>query len=476
MADQKTVTGGATTGTQQEAELRGSIGVAGIVFLVVAAAAPLTAIGGALPVMLAIGNGPGVPAAYLLVAVVLLLFSVGYAAMSRHVVDTGAFYSYVTAGLGRITGTGAAGLALLTYTAVQAGIYGLAGVTADSLVVKYGGPDVPWWLWSGVLLVCVGLLGYRNIDVGTKVLSVLLVLEVGIVAVVAVAVLVKGGAHGIDLTSFTPSAFDTGSPGIGVMFAVASFVGFEATAIYSEEARDPKRAVPKATYIAVILIGVFYALSSWTVVLGVGTDQVQAAAAKDTSGLVFAVAAQYVGGPASDVMEILLLTSLFAALLAFHNTISRYLFSLGRQGSAPAVLGRSHARHGSPHAGSLAQTATALVVVAAFVLAGADPVLELFTWMSGLATLGVLLLMILVGVAVVVFFARTAADSRLWHTRIAPGLGILGLCAVTWLVLDNFTTLIGGSAGLARLFEGVAVLCFAAGALSAVRRTSRRDG
>lgn len=192
--------------------LRGSVGVAGIVFLVVAAAAPLTAIGGALPVMFAIGNGPGVPAAYLVVAVVLLLFSVGYAAMSRHVVDTGAFYAYVTSGLGRITGSGAASLALLTYTAIQAGIYGLAGATLNSLVTDYGGPDVPWWLWSGLLLLLVALLGYRNIDVGTKVLAVLLVLEVGIVAVVVVAILAKGGADGIDVTSFTPSAFTSGSP------------------------------------------------------------------------------------------------------------------------------------------------------------------------------------------------------------------------------------------------------------------------
>src|SRR4051794_17328891 len=152
--------------------LRGSIGVIGIVFLVVAAAAPLTAIGGALPVMLALGNGPGDPLAYVVAAVVLLLFSVGYAALSRHVVDAGAFYTYVSKGLGARVGVGSAGLALLTYTAIQAGLYGLAGVTAEGLVVQYGGPDLPWWVWSFVLMAVVALLGYRNIDVGTKVLGV----------------------------------------------------------------------------------------------------------------------------------------------------------------------------------------------------------------------------------------------------------------------------------------------------------------
>ena len=193
--------------------LRGSIGVVGIVFLVVAAAAPLTAIGGALPVMLAIGNGAGNPMAYVVAAAVLLLFSVGYAAMSRHVVDAGAFYAYVSKGLGTPVGVGAAGLALLTYTAIQAAIYGLAGATAQGLVVQYGGPDLPWWLWALGLMAVVGVLGYRNIDVGTRVLGVLLTLEIGVIAVVAVAVLAQGGADGIDVRSFTPSAFFPARPG-----------------------------------------------------------------------------------------------------------------------------------------------------------------------------------------------------------------------------------------------------------------------
>jgi amino acid transporter len=447
--------------------LRGSIGVIGIVFLVVAAAAPLTAIGGALPVMLAIGNGPGNPLAYVVAAVVLLLFSVGYAAMSRHVVDAGAFYAYVSKGLGSRVGVGAAGLALLTYTAIQAGLYGLAGATAQGLVVQYGGPDLPWWVWAFVLMAVVALLGYRNIDVGTKVLGVLLTLEIAVIAVVAVAILVQGGADGIDVRSFTPSAFFSGAPGISIMFAIASFIGFEATAIYGEEARNPRRTVPLATYVAVVSIGVFYALASWAIVLAFGSDGVVAAAQADTAGLVFAAAAQYVHPVVADVMVVLLLTSLFAALLAFHNAVSRYLFALGRERRAPAVLGRTHARHGSPHIGSLTQTASAAVIVAVFVLAGSDPVLQLFTWMSGLATVSILVVMVLTSVAVLAFFARTRVDRRIWHTRVAPVLGTLGLAGITVLVLTNFTTLISGDATLATVLLVVIALAFAAGVVVA---------
>ena len=164
---------------------------------------------------------------------------------------------------------------MFAYTTVQAGVYGLAANTIQSLVVKYGGPALPWWVWAFALMAVVGLVGYRNINVGAKVLGVLLVLEVVVIVALSVAVFAQDGAHGIDFTSFTPGAFFSGSPGIAMMFAIGSFVGFEATAIYSEEAKNPKRTVPVATYVAIIVIGVLYAVSSWAVVLAFGSDRSQ---------------------------------------------------------------------------------------------------------------------------------------------------------------------------------------------------------
>ncbi len=60
-----------------------------IVFLVVAAAAPLAAMVGNLPIALGRGNGAGAPGAFLLATLTLICFSIGYAAMGRRVVNTG---------------------------------------------------------------------------------------------------------------------------------------------------------------------------------------------------------------------------------------------------------------------------------------------------------------------------------------------------------------------------------------------------
>lgn len=262
------------------------------------------------------------------------------------------------------------------------------------------------------------------------------------------------------------------------MFAIGSFIGFEATAIYGEETKNPRRTVPIATYVAVITIGVLYAVASWAIVLAFGSDNVQAVALENTADPTFIATTEYLGSVTSDVMMVMLVTSLFAALLAFHNAISRYSHALSRSGFAPRGLSAVHARHGSPHVGSLVQTASAFILVGIFALAGADPVLELFTWMAGVATVAMLVVMVLTSIAIVIFFARSDVDNRLWHTKIAPALGGLGLCAITALVIANFTTLIGGSQVLANVFLAIIAATFIVASVVGhfVIRSRDRDG
>jgi amino acid transporter len=78
----------------------------------------------------------------------------------------------------------------------------------------------------------------------------------------------QGGTASLDATPFTWASFTTGSVAIALLFNFASFIGFEATTIYSEEAKDPKRTVPRATYLAVLTIGAFYTVTTYLMVEG----------------------------------------------------------------------------------------------------------------------------------------------------------------------------------------------------------------
>ena len=119
-----------------------------------------------------------------------------------------------------------------------------------------------------------------SVDVGAKVLGVLMLLEIGSLALVSLAVIFQGGGpDGFDFgASFAPNNIFvgglTGSAGIALAFAFASFIGFEATAIYGEESKDPKRTVPMATYLAVTLITVLFAVTTFAVVSALGAANV----------------------------------------------------------------------------------------------------------------------------------------------------------------------------------------------------------
>jgi amino acid transporter len=427
-----------------------SLGVLGILFFVLSAQAPLTGIAGAVPIAVAIGNGAGAPAAYLAAGVVILLFSVGFVAMGRHVVDAGAFYTYIGKGLGRPTGSGSAGVALFAYCAVQAAMYGLYGATVSGLVEHYSGARVAWWVWALVTMVIVQVLGASGIEMGAKILAVFVLAEFSILIAFALVTFFKGGGpEGLGFTdSFSPSAALEGAPGVALMFAVASMFGFEATAIYGEEAREPRKTVPRATYLSVAVITGFFAFTSWMLVSAHGASQVTGDAGKalesgDAASFVFAPITALFGGWTGDVLPILLATSLFAGILAFHNSANRYLFSLGREGLLPHGLTVINRRH-SPWAAGTVQTGISLLLVMPFAIFGKDPVLTLFSWFSGVAVLGIMLLYFLTSVSVVVFFRRSRADTRPWNTLIAPVLGALGIAGAIWLIIANFTTLIGG--------------------------------
>src|SRR3954463_9189504 len=364
---------------------RRTLGVPDLVFFIVAASAPLTAVAGGQAATYLVTGNRGIPFLFIPLGIILSVFAVGYAAMSRHVADAGAFYTYVVRGLGRIPGVGVAFVALVSYNAMQLGIYGLFGVATSAFMADKIGITLDWQWWCLIGGAIIAVLGILKIDLNARVLGVALILEVIVIVIFDVGVISSPGPEGLTGTGWHPSQSTT-ALGATLTFCVASFVGFESAAIYSEECRDPKRTVARATFIAVGLIAVFYALSSWLLGVAAGPDTIVdpdklVAAGFATNGgpdpttVLFITGQDRLGAFWGDAASLLFATSLFAALLSFHNAVSRYTFALGRERVLPAVFGRVNPRTGSPWIASLTQTILALAVVLVFAIAGADPVL-----------------------------------------------------------------------------------------------------
>ncbi len=422
--------------------LRRSLDTPKIVALVIAAAAPMAAIVGTVPLAFAIGNGAGVPGLYAVAGLILLCFSVGYAAMSRRIVNAGGFYTYISRGLGKPPAIAAGLIAVLSYNATCIGLVGAFGYFLHLGLVQQFHLGVPWQVWAAVIIALVGLLGYRQIDVSARVLRILMAAEVAVLLVLDAFVIARNGASAFPATSLNPGTVFGGASGVTLMFAFASFIGFESAALYGEEAHNPRRSVPLATYFSVTLIAVFYGFTTWVTVGAIGAPHLRSTARASLGNLFFNLSDRYANSALTTVMQVLLITSLFAATLALHNASNRYMFVLGRERVLPGWLGVVHERHGSPHRASLAQTAITTVCVLAFAVAGLNPYLNLATSMIGLGTLGIVTLQATASLSVVAFFWRRP-DRQWWRTVLLPGLGTAGLLTGVVLLARNFRVLVG---------------------------------
>jgi amino acid transporter len=455
---------------------KNSLGVASITFLVISAAAPLTAVAGGVPIAMLLGNGSGVAAGFGIVTVILLAFAVGYVAMARHIANAGAFYAFTAQGLGGRMGGAASMIAILSYNAMQVGVMGLLGAASAQTFGQFG-IVMPWWVWSLATITVVGILGYRQVDLSVKILMVLVLLEYLIVMVIDGAIFLKGGDSGLSIAPFTPAQFLSGSPFIGILFCFAAFIGFEATTIFSEEARNPEKTVPRATFLSVVLIGTFYLLTSWLMANGAGVEKLVPTlqGLSDPTSFLFDLAGRYVGGTVPAIMSILFVTSLFAGVLAFHSAAARYMYVAGREGILPDGVGVTHAQHQSPHIGSVIQTIISFAVISYFAVMGLDPVLHLFTLMTQLGTLGILGLMAVTSFAIMRFFSKAGGlgESSL-ATTILPALTGVVMALLFVIIFAKFGEMTGAT-GLAGVALPLSVVVIAAIGYILGIRLERRD-
>lgn len=455
---------------------RATLSAGFITLLVISAASPLSVVAGGFPLGIMLGNGAGTPALVIMALVLLLLFAAGYTAMATCVTSAGGFYAMVARGLGASAGGAGAMVAVLGYLMLQFGLYGLLGaVTSEALLAQFG-LAVPWWACSLAAMATVAYFGYHQIDFSAKVLAAFVIVEYMAVLTLDVLILAHGGAEGINLDSFGPKAISIGNPFIGLLFCFAAFVGFEATTIYSEEAKDPKRSIPIATYAALLLVGCFYSFSLWCLVLGAGSSKVTATitALGDPTNFLYAMSDVYAGPVLTIILRGMFIVSIYAGLIAFHNSTARYLYSTGREGLLPAQLGRTHSRNKSPHVASIVQTVLCAVVVVGFSTAHADPVLTMFSWLSNLATVCVLTLMIATAISVIVFFRRSSHGYSRTRILLLPLLASLGLCVVLVLAVSNFHVLTGAGHRSSLALLGLVPVAAAGGWLAA-RRLKLRD-
>jgi amino acid transporter len=387
--------------------------------------------------------------------------------MARHVPKSGDFYSFISEGLGNITGLGAAFLAAASYLLLCVGSYAFAGVSTSVLITSMHGPETPWWLWAMLGWASVSILGYFHIEMSAKILSVAMVIEILIVMIFNVAVLASGGAEGVSAEPFSPIAFAHGEVGVTLLYAILVFMGFEATALFRDEVKAPNVTIPRATYGAVLIVGVLYTLSAYGLIVAYGANA-PAIATSNTATMFPDAIGKYVAPAFTQIALVSVIMSALAACVSIHNVLARYIFNLAVDRALPNYLGQIHPRHMSPHRASNAVAFAGALLFLPFIVRNVDGTV-LYGRMTGVGSLGVIVLMAMVSASVVSWFVRRGVPSgaNVFKVYIAPTIATVLLGAIDVFALLHFELVVGGDPGENTYLAGLLGLTMVAGCLVA---------
>ena len=153
---------------------QGAIGIVAVIFMAVANAAPITAMTGNVPIAVGFGNGLGAPAGFLFATIILTLFALGYVAMARHITTTGAFYGFISHGLGQVWGMASGMLATFAYVVFEGSLIGGCAYFANDAVNTIVGVNIPWLVFAIGAIVAIGVLCHFHISVTAAILGVTL--------------------------------------------------------------------------------------------------------------------------------------------------------------------------------------------------------------------------------------------------------------------------------------------------------------
>ena len=466
----------ATASTEEPGTLPRRLGVVALALLIVAWNAPIAAMAGFQQLAVGLGNHLGAPISFLVAGALLLLFAVGFVSMSKHVRNPGAFYCYITDGLGRALGLAGAFVATVAYIVLAAGALVYLGLITSDTVTRFAGSSLlPWQAWSFIAAVVILGLGLLRIDLSMRFIGVLVCLEIVLVATWQVAVLAHGGPEGYSPSTFTYSGFTSGSVGLGVLFAMLCIIGFEGGAAFRQEARDPERTVRRSTMLALAFMAVFYALGCYAYIVGQGPSTVVDVAVSDPVGSFYTAIETYLGPVVLNVVVVVLVTSQMAANVALQGYGSRYLYALGRDGVLPRRLAAVHSRLESPHVAILAFAATSFVALAVITVAGLDPV-HSYAALTGAGIYFLLPLLSATSIAVIVYFRRhPELEANVFSTVVAPGVSALGLAVLFVLTTGNLEVLAVTRTGVLLAEISLVVVAVAGFALALRYKRTRPD-
>jgi amino acid transporter len=390
------------------------------------------------------GKGAGIATPFAVLLAAIGTFALGWivAQYAKKVHAAGSVYDYVSNGLGRWMG----GLAGWIYyggtTILTSAIAVLVGwfihdviFTVDPAVpgVISSESPLPMWAWSLIYVAAVFLIQYLGVQISTRVQLSLALVSAIVVLIFFIKVILDVPEN--SLKAFDPGQAADGWSGImfGILYGVLIFVGFETAANLAEETAEPKRAIPRAVLISVVVVSIFYLIAAYAMIAGFGFDVSVITNPEVAAAPLFALGSPTdVGGYGSEtilkVLVVVVLLDIMAVGLGAAVASARGIFALARDRRLPGSLARVSPSHGTPVGAVVFVELVSVVMVLLaelwddlFAIAETPHYLALFQWLS---TFGGFALMVVYGLLALGSFNGLRGHPNLAGVVVAGLVGI----------------------------------------------------
>jgi amino acid transporter len=391
------------TGDVRPGRLRGgAIGGLGAAVLAMAFMGPATSVAFNTPPAAA-KIGFALPFGILLAMLVCLIMASTIGAFSSKLPSAGFAYTFNTQAFGKGAGFTSGWILVLAYGAVGPMLFSAMGGFGNQFLVSQFKLNVPWWLISAVILVIIWFIGSLGVSSSAKTAMIFLTLEVGVLLGLFATIIGKGGASGNTAAPFDPAHSLTGVSGIGfgMLWGILMFVGFESAGTLGEETRNPRRAVPRALFFAVILIGIVYVLSGYAAAIGFGENHVHALSTDASPWTTLAT--RFWGADGVWLITLTVLNSQFANVLSGSSAAVRIIFSFGREGIFIRRLGTTNRRDSPVMAWA---TYILFSAVVTFALGAWITPFGAYDFLGSILGLGIIVLYILMNIGLITYFHR----------------------------------------------------------------------
>lgn len=362
--------------------------------------------------------GKAMAFAFLVAFIAVLLIVNAIYRFTQRVAHAGSFFAFVQAGLGPRAGFVTGWLFLAFYPLVQVFSLLIFGAFGSQILAQHASVNIQWWLIAVIGLLFIWLLSLLGIRLSIRTDLAFLIFEGLVLGALALTILFKGGADGVwHPEVFNPHGLAAGGIALAVVFGIQSFTGFEAASYLGEEARNPRRTIPRGMIITTVVAGVVYVFFAYVATVGWGVNDMlkygQNPAPWDVLGT------RYWNSSSTIVIDVAAAIAALAGGMASQNGAARMLFALGRDRLLPRGLGHTNRRFGTPDV-----ALTVLLVGAIAICLGLGlhyGPLSAFSLIGLIVTFAALGVYFLAQVACIVFFWRRHEFHVLWHGVVPLG-------------------------------------------------------